>query len=121
LQQAIDLYQGEYLPDTLYETWAAEERERLAATYLQTADRLSERLLEDQQYSQVIELCQRILTQDDCWERAYRHLMVAYHHLGDHGQLARAYQRCAQTLQDELEVLPSAETTSLYKELIGST
>jgi LuxR family maltose regulon positive regulatory protein len=121
LQQAIDLYQGEYLPDTLYETWAAEERERLAATYLQTADRLSERLLEDQQYSQVIDLCQRILAQDDCWERAYRHLMVAYHHLGDHGQLARAYQRCAQTLQDELEVLPSAETTSLYKELIGST
>jgi LuxR family maltose regulon positive regulatory protein len=118
LQKAIDLYQGEYLPDTLYETWTAEERERLAAIYLETSDRLSELLLESRQYGEAIDLCQRILLQDNCWERAYRHLMLAYHHLGDRGQVGRTYQRCTQTLRDELDVTPSAETTTLYHALI---
>ena len=118
LQQALDVYQGEYLPDTLYQTWAAEERERLAAIYLETADRLSELLLKDQQDGKVIDLCQRILVQDNCWERAYRHLMLAYGHLGDRGQIGRTYQRCVQILREELDIAPSPETYTLYKKLI---
>jgi LuxR family maltose regulon positive regulatory protein len=118
LQQAIDLYRGEYLPDMLYEAWTAEERERLAAMYLEAVDRLSELLINSQQYNRAIDLCQKILAQDNCWERAYRHLMIAYHQLGDHGQIGRTYQRCVQTLKDELDVTPSLETTHLYKRLI---
>ena len=118
LQRAIDLYQGEYLPDTRYETWTAEERERLAAIYLETADRLSESFINGRQYNRAIDVCQNILAQDNCWERAYRHLMMAYHQLGDHGQIGRTYQRCMQTLKDELDVTPSLETTSLYQQLI---
>jgi LuxR family maltose regulon positive regulatory protein len=118
LKRAVDSYAGEYLPDTLYETWAAEEKERLAAMFLETADQLSELLLENKQYSGVIELCQRILANDNCWERAYRHMMMAYHQLGDHGQVGRTYQRCTQTLRDELDVTPSIETSTLYRALI---
>jgi two-component SAPR family response regulator len=39
------LYQGDYLPDALYEAWAAEERERLATLFLETADRLADMLI----------------------------------------------------------------------------
>jgi LuxR family maltose regulon positive regulatory protein len=118
LKYAVNRYTGEYLPDTLYETWTAEERERLTTMFLETADQLSELLVENKQYSEVIELCQRILAKDNCWERAYRHMMLAYHQLGDRGQVGRTYQRCRQTLQDELDVTPSQETTTLYQELI---
>ncbi len=118
LQQALDVYQGEYLPDTLYETWAAEERERLAAIYLETTDRVSELFLKNQDYGKVIDLCQRILVQDNCWERAYRHLMLAYASLGDRGQVGRTYQRCVQTLKEELDVAPSPETSTLYQDLV---
>jgi len=117
LQKALEMYQGEFLPDTLYETWAAEERERLAALYLETADHLSELWLKNKQYKQVIDLCQRILLQDNCWERAYRQLMVAYDALGDRGQIGRTYQRCVQTLREELDVAPSPKTTKLYRAL----
>ncbi len=118
LQHALDLYQGEYLPDVLYETWAAEERERLSAIYLETNDHVSELLLSKQNFDKVIECCQRILAQDNCWERAYRHLMLAYSRLGDRGQVGRTYQRCVQTLRRELDVAPSPETTALYQKLI---
>lgn len=118
LEQAVNLYHGDYLPDALYEPWAAEERERLAVLYLEAADKLCELYLGEERFNEVVDLSQRILARDNCWERAYRHLMQAYNALGDRGQLARTYQRCQQTLKDELDVLPSQETQELYKKLI---
>jgi LuxR family transcriptional regulator, maltose regulon positive regulatory protein len=42
LEKAVGLYKGVYFPETLYETWAAEERERLQSMFLESADRLAE-------------------------------------------------------------------------------
>jgi ATP/maltotriose-dependent transcriptional regulator MalT len=119
LQRAVSLYPGEYLPETLYETWAAEERERLATQFLECADKLAELYLEQRSYTEAIELCQRILAQDNCWERAYRHQMLAYDYLSDRGQVGRTYQRCVQTLRVELDVSPAPETEALYQSLVG--
>ena len=120
LERAITFYQGEYLPEALYETWAAEERERLETLFLEIADRLMELYIMQRQYAKVIQLCQRVLVHDNCWERAYRHLMMAYAHLGDNGQVGRTYQRCVQVLRDELDVVPSSETEILYRQLLES-
>lgn len=117
LQSAIELYRGEYLPESVYETWVAEERERLASLFLESADRLAEMLMAREQFAEVIDLSQRILTRDKCWERAYRHLMYSYDRLGDRGQLGRTYQRCVQALREELDVSPSPETQELYERL----
>jgi hypothetical protein len=70
LGAALALYGGEYLPDARYETWAAGERERLAAIFLQSADTLAERLIAAGRPAEAIDLCRRILDQDNCWERA---------------------------------------------------
>lgn len=118
LEEAIDLYQGEYLPDARYESWAASEREFIAVRFLQAADRLGELYLFQKQYSETIVVCQRILSQDNCWERAYRHMMRAYFHLGDRGQIARTFNRCTLTLRQELDVAPARETLALYNQLI---
>jgi LuxR family transcriptional regulator, maltose regulon positive regulatory protein len=120
LQRAVDLYPGDYLPETLYETWAAEERERLATLFLDTADRLVVKLIHHERYTEAIDLSQRILSQDNCWERAYRHLMLAYDRLGDRGQVGRTYQKCVQALREELDVAPSLETERLYQQLVGA-
>lgn len=120
LEDAMNLYRGEYLPDSLYETWAAEHRERLSSMFLEAADKLCDLYIQKGKYTEAIDLCQRVLAKDNCWERAYRHLMVAYFELGDRGQFARTYQRCQQALKDELDVTPSQETQELYKKLIHS-
>jgi len=120
LQRAVGLYPGEYLPETLYETWAAEERERLATQFLESADKLAELCLEQERYAETVELCQRILAQDNCWERAYRHQMLAYDRLNDRGQVGRTYQRCVQTLREELDVSPTSETEQLYQRLVNN-
>lgn len=117
LEQAVTLYRGEYLPDSMYEAWAAEERERMATLFLEAADKLCEMYLQHKRFTEAIDLCQRVLAQDNCWERAYRHLMLAYDSMGDRGQVGRTYQRCVQVLRDELDVSPSAETRALYERL----
>jgi len=119
LEKSIDLYRGEYLPDARYESWAASEREFIAVRFLQAADRLCELYLSQVKYSETIAICQRILNQDNCWERAYRHMMRAYYHLGDRGQVARTFNRCKNTLRDELDVAPAEETHALYNQLIS--
>lgn len=119
LEQAVELYQGEFLPDTRYETWAAARREQLLVAYLQAADHLCELYLNDHKAEQAIQLSQQILSEDNCWERAYRHLMAAYDQLGDHGQVARTYQRCVEILQKELDISPSPETSTSYQDLVG--
>jgi ATP/maltotriose-dependent transcriptional regulator MalT/DNA-binding SARP family transcriptional activator len=117
LENTVGLYGGEYLPDARYENWAAIERERLSVQFLHAADRLCELYLFNRRYEDVVDLYQQILTYDNCWERAYRHAMIAYSKLGDHGQMARTYQRCIQTLGEELEVAPSLETEQLFQQL----
>lgn len=117
LERALALYQGDYLPDALYETWAAAERERLAVQFLRAADRLCDLYLAAGRSEQAIELCYRILAADNCWEKAYRGLMQAYHALGNRGQVARTYQRCLGALRSELDVAPAPETTDLYARL----
>ena len=117
LQKAVELYRGDYLPESLYEAWLAEERERLASTFLESGDRLTELLIAQEKYAEAIDLSQRVLARDKCWERAYRHLMLAYDRLGDRGQVGRTYQRCEQALRDELDVSPSPETQELYERL----
>lgn len=119
LEKALTLYQGDYLPDSRYEIWAASKREQLSVIYLKTADRLCELYLQDQNPDLAIQLCQQIIAEDNCWERAYRHMMLAYNQLGDHGQIARTFQRCQESLQKELDVSPSPETIARFQDLVG--
>ena len=118
---ALSLYEGEYLPDARYETWAAAEREHLTVQFLRSADRLTDIYLNKDRFENAVDLSQRILSVDSCWERAYRHLMTAYDGLGDHGQVRRTYLRCVETLHDEMEITPSIETDRTYQQLLSKS
>lgn len=117
LRTALQLYGGDYLPDALYEDWAIEERERLSALYLRAADRLALALVKAEQYEEVIAVCQRILLQDSCWERAYQLLMLAHARQGNRSLALRVYQRCVATLDAQLGVPPSPATVALCEQI----
>jgi DNA-binding SARP family transcriptional activator len=117
LQHALDLYAGDYLPDAPAEDWAVAERERLLSLYLRAADALGGALVAHGRADEAVEICQRILARDPCWERAYRMMMQAYARQGNRPQALRAYQRCVQVLDSELGVDPSPSTRALYEQL----
>ncbi len=119
-RQALAFYQGAYLPERLYQEWGNAERERLLALYLRAADKLARALIERQEWGAAIQVCQSILTHDDCWEHAYRLMMIAYAQMGNRAQALRAYQRCVECLREKLDVEPSPETIRLYETTLSS-
>ncbi|HEY73301.1 MAG: hypothetical protein B6I35_02260 [Anaerolineaceae bacterium 4572_32.2] len=118
-QRALNLYAGEYLQDALYQDWTSEERERLLALYLRTAEKLVAVRVNRGRYDEAISLCRRILARDDCWERAYRLMMAAYARQGNRARALRVYQICEEALRRELDVEPGPITRRLYEQISG--
>ncbi len=116
-QVAVNLYKGDYLAESLYDSWTLEERERLLARYLATATALAERLVENDDVQQAIHVCERVLRRDRCYEEAYQTLMRAYAQSGSRSQALRTYTRCVHALQDDLGIEPLPETTALYERI----
>jgi LuxR family maltose regulon positive regulatory protein len=116
LQKAVELFRGPYLAD-IDATWAWPEREHLDQTYLSSATELAELYLQQSKPAQTLEICQRILEYDSCFEQAYRLAMRAHANMGNRPEVVRQYQACKEILQEELDLPPSAETEMLYRQL----
>lgn len=116
-RQALDLFQGEYLPDTLYCDWASAERERLTALYLSGATQLARLLLADGATMESLLWSQRVIALDACWEEAYRLIMRGHWQNGNRPLALRTYEQCRATLEQELAIAPMAETTKLWQKM----
>jgi DNA-binding SARP family transcriptional activator len=115
LLQALSIYTGDYLVESVEEYWANETRERLRDAYLHTASHLGEIYFEQSRLEEAIKLCHEILAVDNCNEPAYRLLMRCHAARGNRSTVQSVYQRCISTLREELDIDPSAETVQLWE------
>jgi predicted ATPase/DNA-binding SARP family transcriptional activator/Tfp pilus assembly protein PilF len=116
LIQAAGLYRGELLPG-YYEDWILWERERLQALFERLMGALVERLKANKRYDETLTWAEYWIAQGQVPEAAYRALMVAHAARDDHANMAKAYHRGREALQETLGITLSAETERLYREL----
>ncbi|MCX6050530.1 MAG: NB-ARC domain-containing protein [Chloroflexi bacterium] len=125
LQEAVALYQGDFLEDfhlrdaPLFEEWMENERERLRQAIQRAILRLGVRCLQEKRYSAGIDFVDRLLGRAGWLEEAHQ---VKMHLLARSGQRAAAlaqYELCCQTLEDEFGVPPSDETNELYDQILS--
>ncbi len=116
-QIAVQLYRGDYLAESLYDLWTIEERERLIARYLTTAVAYAQRLCDDGEHAQAVQLCEQVLRHDHVYEEAYQILMRAHARAGSRSQALRSYTRCVQILRADMGIEPLPETLALYERL----
>lgn len=116
-QIAVQLYRGDYLAESLYDSWTIEERERLLARYLAVTVSYAQRLSDEGDQAEAVQLCEQVLRRDRCYEEAYQTLMRAHARAGSRSQALRSYSRCVQALRDELGMEPLPETVALYERL----
>lgn len=114
---AVNLYRGDFLADTPYESWTVLDRERLRISYLDTLDHLSQIYFSQDRYAMCVTLCQIILNRDPCREDAHCRLMQCYSRMGQGSLALRQYQVCVKALRSELEVDPAPETMRLYERI----
>lgn len=117
LQQVIDAYPGDLLPD-FYDDWILIERERLAILYVTALTQLADLYEEERVYTAAITQTQRILKQEPLSEVAHQRLIRLHLLNEDRAAALRAYHICATTLREELGVDPGPAIDELYMRLL---
>ncbi len=118
LEQAVALYRGDLLSD-LYEDWCDAERLELRQRFLQTLDRLSEKLQESYRPGDALEVTRKWIAAEPFDESAHRRLMALYVEMGKRNQALQHYQQLNKELLEGLGTEPLPETQALV-ELIQS-
>jgi two-component SAPR family response regulator len=116
--QAISLYNGDYL-DNLYYDWLLPERRRLSETTLNALRALAAGRANEGNYEAAQALLQHAITLDPLLEDLYCDLMRYCAEVGNRTGVVRQYQLLSQHLGDELGVPPSATTQDLYAQLMA--
>jgi DNA-binding SARP family transcriptional activator/predicted ATPase len=123
LQEAIALYQGDFLAGfyvrhaPLFEEWSLAQAAQLRAAALDALHELMEHYARRDDYGNGITYTRRLLELEPWHEEAHRGLMLLLARSGQRGAALAQYERCRQLLQDELGVEPAAETTALYHDI----
>jgi DNA-binding SARP family transcriptional activator len=115
--KAVALYRGDFMEDMLYEEWCEAVRDNLKETFLLILDRQSNFFFEQASYSVAITICKKMLEKDPCLEEVHRKLIVCYKQLGQQDKAIKQFYKCAQSLQEELGLVPSEETKALLNQL----
>jgi DNA-binding SARP family transcriptional activator/tetratricopeptide (TPR) repeat protein len=119
LEQALDLYLGDFLPDARYEEWTLQPRETLVRLRRESSLTVARHYLEQGDFTRVIALLAPVLADDAADEPAQRVLMRAYALSGRRHEAVRHYQACAAALAADLDASPAPETTALYEQILN--
>jgi DNA-binding SARP family transcriptional activator len=117
LDEAIALYRGEYLEDSLDWEWATERREELARKHQQALLSLGGLLLKEGSHERAAEIYRRAISEDEYSEGAHRGLMRSYALLGERGRALEHYRSLEGVLGEGLGTVPASETRELYEDL----
>ena len=119
LQRAIAAYGGDFLAGVNAGEWAHTRREELSRRFesaLLAAGRLHAAA---GRYQSAVTAFRRAIEHEPLNESAHRELMTCWERLGENARAARHYEELVTLLRDQVGVPPAAETTELYRRLVG--
>ena len=120
---AVNLYRDDFLTGfTLpgcpqFDEWQYFQSESLRQSLASVLEGLIGLLSDRGDYEAAIPYARRWLSLDPLHEAAHRQLMQLYAQSGQPAAALRQYERCRQTLADELGISASPKTTSLYNDI----
>ncbi len=117
LEQAADLYNGDYLLEELYSEWAAPRREALRRGWISLLLKLAELREARGHLVNAMEPLNRLLATDPTDETAVQRLMILLTRLDRRGEALSTYRRLAARLQRNYESEPLPETRELFEAL----
>lgn len=118
LEEAVELYGGDFLEDLVVEgEWAQIRREELRRAYGEALLTLGRLLFAECRYAEATDAYRKLIVHDELLEAAHRGLMRCHASLGERGRAIRHYRDLVELLREELGSTPAAETTVLYEHL----
>ncbi len=120
LLSMVQLYRGDYV-QSFYSDWCTFRRDELRHIYLEARSHLANIAWRQGEFDESAIHWQHMLSIDNCLEEAHYGLMRFYARTGKRGLALRQYQRCVETLQQELSTRPGPAIQSLYQRLNSSS
>jgi DNA-binding SARP family transcriptional activator len=117
LQEAIDLYAGDFLEDIAQSDWMLERQEELRRFYGESLLLLGGLLVSQERPAEATEAYHKAISHDRFMEEAHRGLMRSQVALGEPGSALRQYEELAKLLREQLGASPAPETVALYESL----
>ena len=118
LEQALAIYEGDLLPEDLYEEWTMSARERLHSLYRQLVLALAQSHEARGEYKASQESLRDLLACEPTDETAHRQLMRLYALSGHRPQALQQYQECCAVLKREMDVAPEPATVDLHRKIV---
>lgn len=118
-QEAMNLYQGDYLEDCPY-SWAEAERERLRLMWCMHMRKIADFFIEKERYNEAIETMEKIQQHYPYMEDSYFMLMKLYAVGSDRYQVENQYMKLTSMLADQLGISPELEVQDWYNSWKGS-
>ena len=118
--QALELYQGDFLPKLSAESWAMPLSAYYHQLYLDTTEKALALLETDARWSDIVHLCEHTLKIEAYQESIYQHLMRAQLALGESSEALHMYEEMSDLLFSTFGVMPSEESRALYRKAMRS-
>ena len=118
LEEALALYQGPLLPDSVYDDWTAPPRQALQRHFRDLCLHLADEATGSRDIEVAIDRLRPFLDDDPADEVIHRQLMRLFARLGRRHDALRQYEACVQALDDELGVPPTPQTVSLHEQIL---
>ena len=115
--EAIALYQGDFLKEDIYQDWAVEKRLKLKNLFIETLLTLGRINVGQGAWKKAESSYLKAINADPLLEEAYQQLMVLYENQDMRSQAIRLYERCKLKLMQELDVPPDRQTEAIFKRI----
>lgn len=113
--QAIDIYKGDFLPKSSWESWVAPICARYHSLYLQAVHKTVELLTLTGSWEQIAGLCEKAIQIEPFDEDLRYSLIYALHGAGKQSQALDHYRRTIDLFYNEFSITPSERLKDLYK------
>lgn len=108
LEEAVQLYSGDFLHEDLYEEWSCFERESLKNMYVESLTELANAHTAHNKNDRALTFARKILEIDRTYEEAYEIILTILAANGQKVELQKTLQQCRDAFQKELACNPPA-------------
>lgn len=116
--KAFDLYKGRFLPKNKDEDWVIPVAEYYHSMYLTMVHNMIDLLLAEENYDEIIRICNAVVAIDPYDEQTYYHLIRSLFMVGRQKEALDQYQHVMHLFYDTFGINPSDEITDLYQEIV---
>jgi DNA-binding SARP family transcriptional activator len=119
LQRAIAAYGGDFLADLAAGEWAQTRRDELRRSFEAALLATGRLHAAAGRYQPAVTAFRRAVAHEPLNETAHRELMSSWARLGEAARAVQHYRELVELLREQVGVPPAAETTALYRRLLG--